>query len=384
MTVKEALNVAGLHTTWGDPAFRTFVADSDATVVSRLQRAGAVIVGKTNVAYLLGDFGQTANELYGVTNNPWDTALTPGGSSGGAAAAVAAGLSFLDYGTDLVGSVRLPAGLCGVYGLKPSVETVPLTGFQPPGAAAAAHGMTYLSSVGPLGRAPADLRAALRATAGPEGSAARAYRWMLPPPRRTRLRDFRVGVVLDDRSIPVSGEVGAALSDAVDALARSGATVVTGWPSGIDPSRQAGSFGFQARLFFAFQQGTAGGLALDEVIEQEQRRLAARAVWADYFEDVDVFLCPLSFTAAFPHDVRPFDERTISTPEGDRPYQDLAFWIAHASLSGLPALAAPIGRTTAGLPIAAQILGPLYEDDTPLTFADLLADIAGGYERPPI
>ena len=169
MTVKESFNVAGLHTTWGNPAFKDHVADADATVVRRLRQAGAIVVGKTNVAAMLGDFGQTANELYGVTSNPWDTTRTPGGSTGGAAAALAAGMTFLEYGSDLVGSVRIPASFCGVYGLRPSVQTVPLTGFQPPGPPADPSDMTYLSSVGPLGRSAGDLRTALRATAGHEG-----------------------------------------------------------------------------------------------------------------------------------------------------------------------------------------------------------------------
>ena len=133
MTIKDSINVAGLHTTWGNPDFKAFVADWDATVVQRLRRAGAIIVGKTNAAFMLGDFGQTANELYGVTNNPWDQRRTPGGSSGGSAAALSAGLTFLEYGSDLVGSIRIPASFCGVYGLKPSVGIVPSIGFQLPG-----------------------------------------------------------------------------------------------------------------------------------------------------------------------------------------------------------------------------------------------------------
>jgi amidase len=133
MTIKDSFNVAELHTTWGNPAFKDFVADSDATVVRRLRQAGAIIVGKTNVAFMLADFGQTASELYGVTNNPWDMARTPGGSSGGAAAALSAGMTFLEYGSDFVGSIRIPASFCGVYGLKPSAGIVPLSGFQPPG-----------------------------------------------------------------------------------------------------------------------------------------------------------------------------------------------------------------------------------------------------------
>ena len=383
MTVKDAFDVAGLPTTWGNPAFAGHLAGSDATVVRRLRRAGAIVVGKTNVAYMLGDFGQTANPLHGVTANPWDRARTPGGSSGGGAAAVAAGMSFLEYGSDLVGSIRLPASYCGVYGLRPSVASVPLTGFQPPGPPAAPSDMTYLSAVGPLGRSASDLRTALQVTAGPEAPAARAWRWALARPRHSRLEDVRVGVVLDHGQAPVSGEVGAVLSDAVDALARAGATVAAGWPEGVDPVAQAESFGFQVRMFFAYQEPGDDLPAFAEVVDQERRRMAARAAWGRYFQDVDVFLCPASFTTAFPHDPRPFPDRAIATPEGERPYGDQVFWVAQPALPGLPAVAAPVGRTAAGLPVGAQVVGPLHEDDTAITVAELLAEVAGGYQPPP-
>jgi amidase len=384
MTIKDAFNVAGLPTTWGNPTFKEFVADSDATVVRRLKQAGAIVVGKTNVAFMLGDFGQTANELYGVTSNPWDTSRTPGGSSGGAAAALSAGMTFLEYGSDLVGSIRIPASFCGVYGLKPSVEVVPLTGFQPPGPPAGPSDMLYLSAVGPLGRSAPDLRAALRVTGGPEGQAAKAYSWALPPPRHARLGDFRVGVVLDHQHAPVSSEVTALLSDAVDALARAGATVVEGWPDGVDPVRSYESFGFHVQLFFAFQQPGEEFATLPEVVDHENRRMAARAAWNRYFNQTDVFLSPVNFTPAFPHDPRPFEARTISTPDGERPYDNQSFWVSHASLPGLPAVAAPVGRTPGGLPVGAQIVGPLYEDDTAITFAELLGDVIGGYQPPPL
>jgi amidase len=384
MTIKDTFNVAGLHTTWGDPAFKDFVADWDAAVVRRLRRAGAIIVGKTNVAFMLGDFGQTANELYGVTNNPWDTTRTPGGSSGGTAAALSAGLTFLEYGSDLVGSIRIPASFCGVYGLKPSVGIVPLAGFQPPGPPAGPSDIMYMSALGPLGRSAHDLRAALSVTGGPEGQAAKAYSWALSPARHIRLEDFRVGVMLDHEHAPVSGEVAALLSNAVDALAQAGTTIAEGWPDGVNPVRNYESFGFHVRLFFAFQQPGEDFATLSEVIDHENRRMAARAAWGRYFNEVDVFLCPLNFTPAFPHDTRPFEERTITTPEGQRSYNDQAFWVSHASLPGLPAVAAPIGRTPGGLPVGAQIVGPLYEDNTAITFAELLTDVIGGYDRPPL
>jgi amidase len=384
ITIKEAFNVAGLHITWGNPAFREFIADRDATVVRRLRRAGAIVIGSTNVAFMLADFAQTGNDLYGVTANPWDTTCTPGGSSGGAAAAVAAGMAFCEYGSDLVGSIRIPASFCGVYGLKPSVGIVPLTGFQPPGPPAPPSEMTYMSAVGPLARAAGDLRTALRVTAGPEDPAAKAFSWALAPPRHRRLTDYRAGVVLDDHHAPVTGEVGAVLSDTVDALARAGVRVIEGWPEGVDPGQSAESFGFHVGLFFAFQQPGEQELApLAAVIEQERRRMAARSAWSRYFEEVDVFLCPTNFTAAFPHDTRPLDERTIATRDGQRPYREQPFWVAHASLPGLPAVVAPVGRTPGGLPVGVQIVGPLYEDDTAIAFADLLGEVTGGFQPPP-
>ena len=367
ITIKEALHVAGMHSTWGNPAFQGFVADRDATVVRRLRKAGAIVVGTTNVAFMLADFGQTTNELYGTTVNPWDPRRTPGGSSGGAAAAVAAGMTLLDFGSDLAGSIRIPASFCGVYGLKPSTGIVPLAGFQPPGPPVPPSDMTYLTGLGPLARSAADLRTALRVTAGPDGAAAKAYSWTLPAARRQRLADFRVGVVLDDPNSPVTDEVGAVLSDTVDALARAGATVTEGWPKDVDPRRSAECFGAHVEYFFALQQ--PGGELPPGFVEQEGRRMALRAAWSRYFADVDVFLCPTNFTAPFPHDTRPFAERTI----GGRPYTDQPFWISHASIAGLPAVAAPAGRTDGGLPVGIQMVGPLYEDDTAITFAELLA-----------
>jgi amidase len=294
-------------------------------------------------------------------------------------------MTFLEYGSDLVGSIRIPASFCGVYGLKPSAGIVPLSGFQPPGSPAGPSDMMYMSAVGPLGRSAHDLRTALSVTGGPEGQVAKAYSWALSPSRHTRLEDFRVGVVLDHEHAPVSSEVLTQLSDAVDALARAGATVVEGWPDGVDPVRDYESFGFHVRLFFAFQQPGEDFATISQVIEHEHRRMASRVAWNRYFDDVaDVFLCPVNFTPAFPHDSRPFEQRTITTPEGERPYNDQTFWVSHASLPGLPAVSAPIGRTPSGLPVGAQIMGSLYEDDTAITFAELFTDVIGGYEPPPL
>ncbi|NIK60578.1 amidase family protein [Kribbella shirazensis] len=313
MTVKDCFDVAGMHTTWGNPAFAGNLAAHDAAVVERLQRAGAVVVGKSNVHTMLADFGQTANEIYGRTNNPADLGRTPGGSSGGGAAALAADLTYLEYGSDLVGSIRLPAAYCGVYGLRPTNGLVPLRGFQVPGTPYLPSELPNLSTIGPLARSAADLRTALRATAGPDAP----YSYHLRPPRHTRLQDYRVGV-----------------------------------------------FGRQVELFFALHGDSDSELSLADLLDLERRRMRARRKWQRYFEDVDVFLCPTSFTVAFPHG---------STTIDGLPYETQVFWIAHASLTGHPALSMPIGRTPEGLPVGGQVIGPWHEDDTAITFAELLA-----------
>jgi amidase len=183
-----------------------------------------------------------------------------------------------------------------------------------------------------------------------ENQAAKAYSWALSPQRHTRLEDFHVGVVLDHEHAPVSSEFTAPLSNAVDALARAGARVVEGWPDGVDPVQHYESFGFHVQSFFAFQKLGEDFAKFSEFVDYENRRMAARADWNRYFNDIDVFLCPVNFTPAFPHDTRPFEQRTITTPEGERPYNDQAFWVSHTSLAGLPAVAAPIGRTPGRLP----------------------------------
>jgi amidase len=379
ISVKEAFQLSGFRSTWGNPGWAENRSDRDATVVSRLTGAGAIIAGTSNVAAMLADFGQTDNPVYGRTVNPWDPGRSPGGSTGGGAAAVAAGLSFLDYGSDLAGSVRIPAAFCGVYGLKPTVGIVPGTGFQPPGPPAPPSERTYQVAFGPLARSAADIRAALGCTAGPEPPQFPALRWSLPAPRHRRLPDFRVRYVLDHPAAPASSEVGDALSDALDHLARAGVTLTEGWPDGVEPVTDVAAFAAHLSLYFA-QFGEPIDLTLSGAIEQEQRRMSSRRAWQNCLtSNADVFLCPTVSTVAVPHDDRPFDERVVETSRGGLPYRNLPFWIAPASLTGLPALTAPI---TGGLPVGLQVIGPLFEDDTVITFAELAADVIGGYSPP--
>ena len=382
MTIKDAINVEGLPTTWGNPEWEHNVAATDAAVVTRLRAAGALIAGKTNVSLMLADVEETTNPLFGLTRNPWNLDRATGGSSGGSAAAVAAGLSCLDIGSDLGGSIRIPAAMCGVYGLKPTPSLVPLAGFQPPEESIA----TLLNDVvvlGPLARSANDIRLALQVIAGPVPPAETAYRWSLPAPRHRRLTEFRVGVVLDDPAAPTTGAVGAVLSNLIDELSGRQVALTQGWPERFDARRSQSTFNYMIDAYLAFKFGEAGPeMTLSDLIDHDEQRTALKALWQTYFTDVDVLLCPTTFTTAPPPDDRPIDERTIPTATGPRNYNDLAFWISHASIAGLPALTVPAGLASDGLPVGLQVVAAAYDDNTAITFAELLGEEIGGY-RPP-
>jgi amidase len=370
ISVKEAFHTLDLPTTWGLPEHAGWTAEQDAVVVQRLRAAGGVVFGKSNVATMLADFAQTYNELYGRTSNPHDLARSPGGSSGGAAAAVAAGLTFLDFGSDLVGSIRIPAAFCGVYGLRPTANTVPQDGFAPPGAPSAAlpSEIGWVSTVGPIARTPADIRTALAVARGGSG---------LPAARKPlRLDGLRLGVVLDDPQSAVASDVGAVLAEAVDRIAAAGVQILEGWPPALDPASTMPSFGFAVQRFMAAADPTSDWAATGAEIEYQQRRLTAlQAAWRDHFSAVDAFLCPVNFTAAIEHDDRPFDQRLVTTVDGERRYDEQPFWTAQPAVAGLPTLAAPVGRTATGLPVGLQIVGPRHGDDLIIDVAELLAGL---------
>jgi amidase len=382
VTIKEAINVAGLATTWGNPEWKDAVAATDAAVVSRLRTAGGLIAGKTNDAVMLADFGQTTNPLFGTTNNPWNPGRAAGGSSGGSAAAVAAGMSYLDFGSDLGGSIRIPAALCGVYGLKPTPGIVPLAGFEPPETSGATL-LDDLCVLGPFARSAGDIRLALRCAAGPLPPASTAYHWSLPSPRHRRLTDFRVGLVLDDPDAPITSEVGAVLSNLIDALSARNIGIAEGWPAKFDPRTSHAAFAYMLDAYFAFKMGRAGpDKQLHDLIAHDQQRTTLQTIWDDYFGNVDVFVCPTTFTTAPAHDDRPFNERTITTPTGQRNYLDLQSWITHASIAGLPVLNIPAGLASDGLPVGLQVIAARYDDQTAITFAELLAEEITGYQPP--
>ena len=409
MVVKESFNVAGLPTTWGIPAFKDWTPKEDAVAVARLKAAGAVILGKTNVPINLADW-QSYNDIYGTTNNPWDLGRTPGGSSGGSAAALAAGFGPLSLGSDIGGSLRVPAHYCGVYAHTPTLDLVPTRGQTPPGAPALPRAID-LAVVGPMARSAHDLALALDLIAGPdEARAGIAYRLALPAPRHEELKSFRVLVVDTHPLLQTAATVRAALDRLSERLVKTGAKV--GRESPLLPDL-ADSARLYMRLLLGvvsadwppaqvqFLQGVAAMLAPDDnsltaerirgaVLSHRDWMAADRArakqqqQWSELFRDWDVVLCPPIATPAYPHDhSMPDYARHIEIDGKEYPYQDQLVWPGIATVPGLPATAAPIGRSETGLPIGVQIVGPYLEDRTTIAFAALMEREFGGFVPPP-
>jgi len=403
INVKESFAVAGHPCTWGIPALKDSKALRNSAVVERLLGAGAVPTGATNVPVNLSDW-QTYNPIYGTTNNPWDVKRTPAGSSGGSAATLAAGLTYLTVGSDIGGSIRVPAHFCGIYGHKPTIDLIDLRGHQPGGMSANPGFSTLLAVAGPMARSAGDLLASLKILGGPTDPDNKAWKWELPPARASKLKDFRVGYVFDDPVAPPTAEVRAVLEKTLEHLQRAGVRLTHGWPQGFQLAELFDTYIFMLAAFFYAaappseqaaqrQRIAAGGdkimapgalSSFNDWEHQNFRRLAYRAQWQAYFRDVDVFLSPTAFTTAYPHDhSEPQEKRTIPTSKGPRPYFDMFEWIVTATLTGCPATAAPIGITSEGLPVDIQIMGPFWEDATPIVFADLLAQEFGGFTPPP-
>ena len=380
ITVKESNNVEGLPTTWGSPAFKGWNAPADSVAVARLKAAGAVVLGKTNVPPFLADW-QSANPVYGRTNNPWDLGRSPGGSSGGSAAAVASGMVPLELGSDIGGSIRVPAAFCGIYGHKPSYGIVPLRGHSPPGLDG---GPVALAVVGPLARTAADLDLALGVIAGPEPEEAVAWSLSLPPPRHRALADFRVLVVDQHPAAATDGEVRGALDALATKLDALGAPVSRA--SDLLPDLAAQHGVYMQLLNAVISRGSPAGTTMNahEWMNMRDAQIAFRRRWADLFKAFDVVLMPVFGTTAYPHVDEPDNAKRRLVIDGrETPYFDQLAWPGVALLPNLPATAAPIGQSRGGLPIAVQVVGPYLEDRTTIAFAGLLEREFGGFRPPP-
>ncbi|MEC3957502.1 amidase [Nocardia sp. CDC153] len=409
VAVKESFNVAGLPTTWGFPDAEGWQPEADAVLVSRVKAAGGVVIGKTNVPVGLQDW-QSYNDIYGTTNNPWDLTRSPGGSSGGSAAALAAGYVSFALGSDIGGSLRVPAHFCGVYAHKPSRTLLPGRGHVPPRVLVVPAPID-LPVVGPMARSAADLTLTTVLLAGPDEVEATAYRLTLPPPRSVDLAGFRVLVVEEHPLLPTS----AVIRQGIDALARdlerAGATVarhsdllpnltltartyltllMSQFGADIPPE------GFQA-LQAAADRIPAEDDSLNALIRRsfvlthsdwvraDRTRLSLADRFRHLFTEFDVIVCPITPTPAFPHNHTDsvIDNRTLDIDGTEYPYNLHLVWASIATALGLPATAAPIGRSPEGLPFGVQIIGPYLEDRTPLRFAELLEQHFGGFTPPP-
>jgi len=410
LTVKESYNVAGLPTTWGFPAQKDFTPPEDALSISRAKAAGGVILGKTNVPVGLGDW-QSYNEIYGTTNNPFDLGRTPGGSSGGSAAALAAGYGPLSLGSDIGGSLRVPAFHCGVYAHKPTYNVAPVRGHTPPPFPPIPLDRD-MAVIGPMARSAADLSLLLDVIAGPDPlDAGVGYKLTLPPPRRNALKDFRVLVVDSDPVLPSDKDIRGAIEKLAGGLARSGVNVARQSPLLPD-------FAESSRLYMRMLMSFLGAFFAPEVIAGAQagaaqlpadnKSLAAerlrgmtqshrdwvlddgargrlRAQWRELFKTFDAVICPIMPTPAYPHDHSPQQEaRRIKIDGKDYAYPDQLAWPGIATLPGLPATAIPLGLSPEGLPVGIQIVGPWLEDRTPLELAALIEREFGGFVPPPM
>ena len=402
MTVKESYDVAGTPTTWGAPHLKENIAEKDALSIKRLKAAGVVIFGKTNVPLMLSDF-QSYNEVYGTTNNPWDTERGPGGSSGGSAAALAAGLTGIETGSDIGGSIRNPAHFCGVFGHKPTWNLLPPRGHAMPGVLSPSD----ISVIGPLARSADDLATAVRAMSGPDEIARRGTAILLRELDRPASR-LRVAVWRDDAMAPVD----AAVSAAVDAVAKA----LEGFGARVDDDARPVESEHSHTVYQSLLQATMSArlpedryqaiLRQVEALPEDDQSIGAtiqrsqvarfrdwtannekrthlRWQWHEFFNRFDIVLAPVMATPAFPHDHRPFGERTVTVNGKQEPYFDQVFWAGLASVAYLPATVVPAGPAPNGLPVGVQIIGPEYGDLVTIGVAQLLEREGFRFAAPP-
>ena len=374
ITLEDCHATSGVRSTWGGlPRLADHVPDEDGTVAARLKAAGAVLVGKTSGPEVWPD------SVFAHANNPWDTTRTPGGSSAGPGAALAAGFTPLDVGLDTLGSIQNPAHCCGVYGMRPTEHRVPLTGafFLDP-----VRKFRVMSVTGPMARSVEDLRLALRLLAGPDGhdSHVPPVPWRKPDP--PEIRDLRIAWSPEIPGSNIQGEISAAAEEAARGLARRSATVEEGLP-GVDPRQQNELadelFGLLAGTFSeeptAFSEETGapseGGRRnpLEDYLTALDSRDRLMEAWEGFFEDRDALILPAGTRPAERHGEESDD------PADEYPY-------ALSQISGCPMVVVPAGVDSRGLPFGLQVLGRRWDDERLLMIAHLLSEVTSGYRRP--
>jgi amidase len=379
MTLKDAHEVAGLRTTVGTVECDR-IAETDGAVAARLRAAGANIIGHTNVAAWLADFNQSSNPVFGSTANPWDPKRTPGGSSGGAAAALAAGMTPLEVGSDMAGSLRMPAHFCGVYGLKPTEHRVPMTGFfrQP---FPVPRSVRIISCLGPMARDLDDLELGLRIISGPDAGDTDVPPVPLLSEAAGPLRQLRLAVAPTLPGVTVASDIRARVEQLASAVAATGAMVEDQLPR-LDWAALPELFGSLVSAITSVGDPRAEQRSLAWYFEMLDRRDQAIAAWERFFDDFDALILPAAMTTAFTHREPGASVEIDSRPV---PYWTLARLLIDFNLTGLPALVVPAGLDQHGLPIGVQIVAPRWSEMRLLRIARQLeeAHLLPGFQRPP-
>jgi len=400
ITVKDMIDVQGWPTTAGIPAQAKAIAKADADIIARLHEAGALVLAKTNVPVHGADW-QANNPLFGRTNNPWDLSRTPGGSTGGGSAVLAAGLTPLEIGNDISGSTRIPAAFCGVYAHRASELLYPFSSlttdvlFNP---------IAPMAMQSPLARHPQDLELVFDILTRSEPD---AWHIHVPSTRHTRLCDYRVAVMPPIEWLPVDPEILAAQEQLAARLSSHGVkvkeihlkefgdgrefyklytSIVSVITSVKVPSRVRHLHALAYRLRGdEFHTARARGLeaSASHYINWYKQRERYRLAYRSFFREWDILLTPVNIVNAFKHTNLPFRKRILEVNGQKVPYLQQDVYCALSSLCGLPATVFPVGITQTGLPIGLQAIGPYLEDRTSLRFAALVAEEFGGFRRPP-
>ena len=381
VTIKDAIATAGIRSTGGSPMLLDHVPQHDAPVVASIKNAGAIVFGKTNVPLWSGDF-QTFNEMFGTTNNPWDLARVPGGSSGGAAAAVACGMTSFEIGTDIGGSVRVPSAFCGIFGHKPSFGAVPTLGYldEPNGGVTESD----VNVFGPIARSAADLAMLFGIVAGPAPDRAVGWRLDLPQADVADLRSLRVATWFEEPSVPMDDEMLAILDGVTEHLNRIGVAVDRGARPQFDFSEAWQTGGWLIGAACNISDGERD-VSHNEWLRADRQRARRRLQWAEFFEHVDVLLCPITLTPAFLHQHQgTWADREVVVNGSIVPYLALEAWPALIGSAYLPSTSAPVGFTSGGLPVGVQVVSPYLHDYRSIAVAGLVSDLVGGYSVPPI
>ena len=378
-TLTDAHATAGMRTTTGFPPLANYVPHEDSTITARLKAAGGILIGKTNVPMMLADF-QSNNPIFGRTNNPWNIERTPGGSSGGAAAALASGMTPFEIGTDLSASIRIPAHFCGLFGLKPTEQRVPLTGLIPglPGP----RPIRIMSCIGPMARTVEDLALLYSIIAGPDGRDTEVQPVPVDEVPDLEMKNLRIAFAPTFPGFPIAADMRAAIEELARRLSPLCKVVEEAALPQLDFNQEGASAGALIGMMTgAFQpEEQERPTTLAHYLEALHRRDQSILAWEQFFDEWDVLLCPPSMMTAFPH-CEPGSPLHIDD-------QEAAYWMvsAHGTVfnyTGHPAVVLPYTLDRSGLPIGIQLIGKRWSESRLLAIAQALSEVTGPFQRPP-